>query len=233
MRKSLRRNEHRSQYLIFHIESALLEWLHAVHITLDPDEVDQGPPAWNADANAELQQPGKALWDDSPVLEVSRSRKRLVWQIVDDVFARYVVHCCCRFHSIVSYSKDTNGRRLTFLLRPNRGGEGGVASLATPPATDYDSTSSIGDQLDTISLGGSEPDMEERSQRSHLEPVSEDETEEVGTEADLKMLDELPESASSRVPMQYRMTRSLLTDMKKRTGAYVVREQSLWNYVFS
>lgn len=140
---------------------------------------------------------------------------------------------------IETLGKDLNGRRLTFLLRPNRGGGGGVALLATPPATDYESTSSIGDQLDTISLGGSEPDMEERSQRSHLEPVSEDEkggTEEVGTEADLEMLNELPGSASTCVPMQYRMTRSLLTDMKNRTRAYDVgvgREQSLWNYVFS
>jgi hypothetical protein len=96
MRKNLKRNAHRSQYLLYHIESALMEWLHAVDVTLNPEE------------DEELEEPilpGRALWDGSPILEVARSRKGLIWQVEEDGFARYVVHCSCRFHSVVSYSE--------------------------------------------------------------------------------------------------------------------------------
>lgn len=40
-----------------------------------------------------------------PLREVERTPARLVWSIEDDAFARYVVHCVCRWHSVVSYSK--------------------------------------------------------------------------------------------------------------------------------
>jgi hypothetical protein len=126
-----------------------------------------------------------------------------------------------------------NGIRHTFLLRPKRG-RLGLEPLATPPTTDYDSTSSIGDRLDIISLGGTETDV--------LDPVAEDnETGDngVSSEPHLEMemeVNELPENISGVLPVQYRWARSLLTNMRKRAAAYDVgagREQSLWSYVFS
>jgi hypothetical protein len=84
-----------------------MEWLHAVHVTLHPDE-EGVHPTWGEDDAYALQSTGKAktLWEGSPILEISHSRNKLVWQIEEDAFARYVVHCCCRFHSVVSYSKS-------------------------------------------------------------------------------------------------------------------------------
>jgi len=104
MRKNLRRNEHRSQYLLYHIESALLEWLHAIDVALNPEEDDEEVELGAEDLQGRILA-GQALWDGAPVLEVARSRKRLIWQVNDDAFARYVVHCSCRFHSVVSYSE--------------------------------------------------------------------------------------------------------------------------------
>lgn len=118
-----------------------------------------------------------------------------------------------------------DGNRLTFLLRPSRG-RSGVEALATPTATELDSAS----------------DMEDESR---LTPVSEEVEEERGSvrrtegidiETDLEIEMALPEETSRRVPMHYRWTRSLLTDMKKPVVAYDVdlgRDQSLWSYVFS
>lgn len=105
MRKSLRRNGHLSEHLIYHIELALVDWLHTVHVALNPYEEEDLE-------FEETNLPGQKLWEGSPIREVARSRKRLVWQIEGDGFARYVVHCCCRFHSIISYSKY---RHRTFL----------------------------------------------------------------------------------------------------------------------
>lgn len=108
--------------------------------------------------------------------------------------------------------KDVNGRRFTFLLRPNRG-RSGVEPLVTPTVTDYDSASSIGDGMDTMSLG--EADVEERYE---LGSVSEEATEEI------------EENAILRVPTWQ------ITEMKKERNAYDAapgRGQSLLRYVFS
>jgi hypothetical protein len=37
------------------------------------------------------------------VKEVQRTPLQLVWD-VDDNFTRYIVHCCARYHEIVSFS---------------------------------------------------------------------------------------------------------------------------------
>jgi hypothetical protein len=109
IRKTLRRNAHRSQYLLYHIESALMEWLHAIDVTLNPEDEEAEEAQLLGDQLEGQPLPsGRALWDGSPVVEVARSRKRLIWQIAEDGFARYVVHCSCRFHSVVSYSKSDN-----------------------------------------------------------------------------------------------------------------------------
>jgi len=56
---------------------------------------------------------------------------------------RYVVHCCARYHEIVSFSKEVQSQRLTYLLRPNvtRPDFRARSALETPPATDLDYTS--------------------------------------------------------------------------------------------
>jgi len=62
---------------------------------------------------------------------------------MDDAFVRYVVHCCARYHNIVSFSKEVQSRRLTYLLRPNvtRPDFYARSTLDTPPVTDLDYTS--------------------------------------------------------------------------------------------
>lgn len=40
-----------------------------------------------------------------PIREVERTPTRLVWSVEDDAFARYIIHCVCRWHSVVSYSE--------------------------------------------------------------------------------------------------------------------------------
>jgi len=42
-----------------------------------------------------------------PIREVERTPMRLVWSTEDDAFARYIIHCVCRWHSVVSYSTFT------------------------------------------------------------------------------------------------------------------------------
>ena len=48
--------------------------------------------------------PMSSLNPDGPIREVNRTPSELIWDIDNDPFARYVVHCVCRWHSIVSFS---------------------------------------------------------------------------------------------------------------------------------
>ncbi len=47
--------------------------------------------------------PKSSLNPDGPIREVDKTPSELIWEI-DDAFSRYVVHCVCRWHSIVSFS---------------------------------------------------------------------------------------------------------------------------------
>ncbi|KAK7035503.1 hypothetical protein VNI00_011796 [Paramarasmius palmivorus] len=97
--------------------------------------------------------PGTPIRDTNTVFEVSRTPLKLIWDTSSDGFARYVVHCCARFHNVVSFSKDVSGTRLTYLLRPNvtRPDPATAATIDTPPVTDLDNSSHFGSESDFLS----------------------------------------------------------------------------------
>jgi len=102
MRKTLRRSGNRAQVLVRNIEHELVEWLWEGGTLLNPDT------AHISDADVlNLMSRAKGIGDLTTVLEVMRTPLQLVWYVEDDAFARYVVHCCARYHEVVSYSKDS------------------------------------------------------------------------------------------------------------------------------
>ncbi|KAF8650379.1 hypothetical protein AX16_005189 [Volvariella volvacea WC 439] len=138
MRRELRRAGHRIEVLVGDIEHELIEWLSNIGGCLQVSE-----------PSSEVQGQRRVIGKTGSIVEVSRTPLELVWAIADDAFARYIVHCCARYYEIVSFSKDSNGERLTHLLRPNvtRPDHRASATLDTPPATDIDSAYSS--QVDT------------------------------------------------------------------------------------
>jgi hypothetical protein len=106
-----------------------------------------------------------------------------------------------------------------------------VEPFATPPATEYDSASSLGDPMEVMSLAGTEPEMEEIShwQRNQDMIANERKASDEGeTEAE-------QEGRMQSVQNQYRRTQSILADMTKGTetcGTGLGRGQSLWSFVF-
>ncbi|KAH9027729.1 hypothetical protein EDB85DRAFT_1974219 [Lactarius pseudohatsudake] len=133
MRKALRRSGARTEALVRGVEDELTRWLGEVAVVLNPA----------LDPDGGHQFPGRAVAGEEGIREVERSPQRLVWWIENDTWARYVVHCCARYHNIVSFSKDTPTHRLTHILRPNvtRPDPATRATLATPPPTDPDFSS--------------------------------------------------------------------------------------------
>lgn len=131
MRKELRRSGPRTEALVRGVEDELARWLGEVAVVLNP-----APDGGH-------QFPGRAVAGEEGIREVERSPQRLVWWIENDTRARYVVHCCARYHNVVSFSKDTPTHRLTYILRPNvtRPDPATRATLATPPPTDLDFSS--------------------------------------------------------------------------------------------
>ncbi|KAH9994346.1 hypothetical protein BJV74DRAFT_725416, partial [Russula compacta] len=131
MRKTLRRSGAHTQALVRGVEDELTRWLEGVEVVLNPD------------AGPGYQFPGRAVAGQEGIREVERSPQRLVWWIENDTWARYVVHCCARYHNIVSFSTHP-AHRLTHILRPNatRPDPATRAVLATPPTTDGDLSSS-------------------------------------------------------------------------------------------
>jgi hypothetical protein len=134
--------------------------------------------------------------------------------------------------------KDINGTRLTFLLRPSRGRQG-VEPWATPPATEYDSASSIGDQLEVMSLAGTEPEMEEMSHRHGEEGATNTNVASARAADEHEAETDRGTDSGSRMQSlerQYRRTQSILADMRKPAGTCATglgRGQSLWSFVFA
>jgi hypothetical protein len=93
MRKALRRSGSRTQALVRGVEDELMRWLGDVEVVLNPGGIPPG-----------FQFPGRAVAGEEGIREVERSPQRLVWWIENDTWARYVVHCCARYHNIVSFS---------------------------------------------------------------------------------------------------------------------------------
>jgi hypothetical protein len=97
MRRELRGSGPATEQLVKDIESTLLEWLDEGGVLLAPD---------NAAAQS-FTFPGRPITanGDERIREVQRSPLQLVWD-GEDNFARYVIHCCARFHEVVSFSKS-------------------------------------------------------------------------------------------------------------------------------
>lgn len=131
MRKALRRSGARTEALVRGVEDELTRWLSEVVVVLNPA----------SDGGHQFH--GRAVAGEEGIREVERSPQRLIWWIENDTWARYVVHCCARYHNVVSFSKDTPTHRLTHILRPNvtRPDPAARAALATPPPTDLDLSS--------------------------------------------------------------------------------------------
>jgi hypothetical protein len=122
--KNFRHAGSSTQALVLAVEDALLIWIVDAEIVLEPD----APPP-------PVSFPGTSVGGIGGVREVERTSGYLVWWIENDTWARYVVHCCARYHQVVSFSKillsshcilltlvsgkDTPKHRLTHLLRPN------------------------------------------------------------------------------------------------------------------
>lgn len=163
MRRDLRRHGGRASRLVQEIEEHLLRWLDSIYIDLNPENT-----------TAERYEfPGLAIDEQASISEVSRSPTKLVWYIEQDAFARYVVHCCCRYHNIVSYSKsslaqceqlsrpvrligkveDHSDKRFTHLLRPNQtrfAVQKALAQVYTPPVSDIDYASSVAPDTESL-----------------------------------------------------------------------------------
>lgn len=119
--------------LVKDVEGEILVWLEG-GVILAPGD--------SGDREGGLRFPGSVVKGREDLREVGRDPLQLVWA-TDDAFVRYVVHCCARYHEVVSFSKEVQSRRLTYLLRPNvsRPDFHARSTLDTPPVTDLDYTS--------------------------------------------------------------------------------------------
>ncbi|KAG5723617.1 hypothetical protein E4T56_gene18174 [Termitomyces sp. T112] len=166
MRRELRRSGFRAELLVRDVEYEIVEWLREGGIVLNPD----------SHGTDDLAATGIPIGNTGIIFEVSRTPLQLVWSTDDDSFARYVVHCCARYHEVVSFSKEISGRRLTYLLRPNvtRPDQYAIAAIVTPPVTDLDYTSYADTESDR---GGFETDSETEQlpsgETSHLPVITE------------------------------------------------------------
>lgn len=147
------RARHSSAYLVKAVETHLAAWLEG-GTYLDPDH-----------AKGLLHFPGDPVGGREDIREVGREAGRLVWAVKADPgyrdggFERYVIHCVARWYGVVSFSmslsrtalshllilhssgKETDGHRLTYLLRPNiirpdPRINAASRTLDTPPTTD-------------------------------------------------------------------------------------------------
>jgi hypothetical protein len=98
MRKELRRSGGRAEALVRDIETEMVEWLRQGGTLLAPSR-GAGSQLVNDDMH------GTPVGETGSITEVSRTPLQLIWRISDDAFARYVVHCCARYHEVVSFSR--------------------------------------------------------------------------------------------------------------------------------
>lgn len=93
MRRQLRKSGPRIELLVKEVENEIITWLMAGGVILSPD------------AETTLDIPGVPVGNLDSIREVSRTPLQLVWSITNDAFMRYVVHCCARYHDVVSFSE--------------------------------------------------------------------------------------------------------------------------------
>lgn len=98
MRRELRGRGVMTEVLVREVEDEIMAWLD-MDVWVDTDTRQQ------SDDRGDDAQIGSL----GVIREVERTHMHLVWEISDDAFARYVVHCCARYHNVVSFSKyDTS-----------------------------------------------------------------------------------------------------------------------------
>ena len=95
MRKELRGRGVMTEVLVREVEAEIMGWLD-MDVWVDPDLGTQ---------KCGDSEQGSPIGSLGVICEVERTHMQLVWEISDDAFARYVVHCCARYHDIVSFSK--------------------------------------------------------------------------------------------------------------------------------
>ena len=95
VRRSLRGHGPRTQSLVHAVEREVLQWLVGGTM-LDPDAIG---------GEDIMHETGHVIDDDGCIRELSRTPLKLIWSIQEDSFARYIVHCCARYHKIVSFSE--------------------------------------------------------------------------------------------------------------------------------
>lgn len=91
MRKELRKSGPRAEILVQEVEAEITGWLTNNIVWLNPD-------------HQTLEHEEILIGTSGSIAQVSSTPLQLVWAITDDAFARYVVHCCARYHNIVSFS---------------------------------------------------------------------------------------------------------------------------------
>ena len=95
IRRTLRQHGPRTQILVQDIEREIVDWLVGGTILAPDDELE---------GDFLIGVPGRPIGDGITIKEISRTPLQLVWAIEQDSFARYIVHCCARFHKVVSFS---------------------------------------------------------------------------------------------------------------------------------
>ena len=88
VRKELRQRGRRANELVRDVEDVMTAWLDGTSTTAAaeqvPRPVDRG--------------------EYPSIMELSHNPLQLKWK-TDDPFARYIIHCVARWHSVVSFSK--------------------------------------------------------------------------------------------------------------------------------
>jgi hypothetical protein len=93
MRRELRAHGPATEALVRDVEASLLGWLGSDGVILEPDRMQMN----------NLESSGTPVDENGRVLEVQRTPLQLIWDS-EDAFARYIIHCCARYHEIVSFS---------------------------------------------------------------------------------------------------------------------------------
>ena len=94
MRRELRKAGPMTEQLVREVEHEIVTWLNDGGVLLSPDTA------------VSLDHSGKPIGSGT-VVEISRSPLQLVWRIADNAYARYVVHCCARYHEVISFSRSS------------------------------------------------------------------------------------------------------------------------------
>ena len=118
MRRELRKSGPRTELLVKEVEEEIVDWLTTGGVILSPDTVTA------------YDLPGVPIGTSDAIMEISRTPLQLVWSIADDAFTRYVVHCCARYHDVVSFSTFhlTSGSSVVLIATC-------VSQARTPPAS--------------------------------------------------------------------------------------------------